>query len=769
MSQDTPNTLESSNERISHLEAQVKGLMETVNEIYKLFHLHVHSIPKPAQYITPGGLRADTILDEAVHEFPLVSESQVETETLISAVDVSNVDVSSLPSYEYSPLDTESSEIRLLALKTNTSPSDPVVCRLITANLDDAPDFSYQNESPIHRFTPLSYCWGTASMTEQIIIDGHRFSVTPSLYGALLHFRKISSNLEEDSFLSQESDETYWWIDAICVNQNDLSERSSQVGLMTQLYQQGQVTHVWLGEESGDSARAMQIIRELGYLPTSLEEINSWEYIRKPGQTHRPDGPGRPMVKLPTEEPPISAKEKHANYNALINLYQRPWFSRVWIRQEVALPKGVKFHCGTDTCTWEEVMRTADILTYLVDEYHFPSLQQDGIRRNDSFVSCFRQALDLLDIREQINRHGSNEYAPLQSLALGFRQCQATDPRDKVYAALPLTDPDHTEIRADYRKDKHEMYKEVTLSLMADNLDFLSGCQNPSRIGGLPSWVPDLEEQWNPLPTPTDLGYDKSPYNTWGNEPEDNPQFTYVAEDSKLNVRGIIFDAIRAIDDQAILTANASNQDVRTITARWKDFYSSQRAELFGDRRWNRAYEGESRYTQDECDNMFDVLLVKETWSDRVLQNIDGDQYRQADEPTRFQRWDKNIDHDPTLKRVKRLLLSDDTVFSKTIGKNHEYFANLRSLAVGRRLMVTSRGGLGLVPSEATPGDKVCFFDGCKCPFIIRDSGQNTNVIVGQACTSMFNDPLTSEVDYFGNITLHQSSKKLKKSIISIV
>ncbi|KAL8782794.1 MAG: hypothetical protein Q9213_005118 [Squamulea squamosa] len=51
-----------------------------------------------------------------------------------------------------------------------------------------------------------------------------------------------------------------YWIDAICINQKDVPERSTQVSLMTQIYHQAQCTIVWLGEEDTYTRPAMEVL-----------------------------------------------------------------------------------------------------------------------------------------------------------------------------------------------------------------------------------------------------------------------------------------------------------------------------------------------------------------------------------------------------------------------------------------------------------------------------------------------------------------------------
>lgn len=803
------DTSTSADKRIARLEDQVKGLMETVTLFHHLYHLEALNIPKPDQYVQGG-----YDISDLQRRFPLLAsvahvaesersdvsiadlfdpEQAVQSDLGASTVDsagpnqaaqsntnntVTAIDVSSLSPYTYSPLNEASSEIRLLALDTTGSPGDPISCRLITASLDDAREYPDKYGTlPIERFTPLSYCWGTANFTETIIMDGQLFLITPSLYTALQYFRKVIRPFNNRYGEQQKNSETYWWIDAICINQKDIAERNSQVGLMSRLYRAAQTVHIWLGEESDDSTQAMKLIRELAYLPTSPEDIESWQYIpKKAGQTHRPDGPGRRKVKLPTHDAIVlSDEQKLGNYTALIRFYQRAWFSRVWIRQEIALPQDVTFHCGTEACNWRDVMRTADILTYLADEYHLPALQVDELERNDSGVSCFRAALGLYELREEM-RLQRDTYGELKVLALKWRDCQATDPRDKVFAMLPLINPDEIDVQADYAKDKQEVYQNTALTLLEHSLDYLSGCQNPTRSNGMPSWVPDLQEPAKPLPTETDYGHQKDLENTWGNPSDDIPDFEYVPDEARLDIQGVIFDEVKVIDEDDYVEAGSSNEQIRMISRQWRALYETLRDSLF--KTWEQEGNSEGR---DECLGMFDIPFGEESWQWKVLRNSGADQYRAGGDrdDVRFKRWDTDtVDHDPTLKKVKALLPSSNLPFSDILGKDEEYFAEFRPLAIGRRFFFTIRGAIGLVPTEAELGDAICFLDGCACPFVIRKAGSDTWVIVGQACEcgnlceyncTQCLDMLTLGTDYFGRIVLSQARKKLQKTVIRVV
>ena len=54
------------------------------------------------------------------------------------------------------------------------------------------------------------------------------------------------------------------WIDAICINQDDIVERSEQVNKMASIYGSARLVILWLGEEAHESTLAVQTLRDVG-------------------------------------------------------------------------------------------------------------------------------------------------------------------------------------------------------------------------------------------------------------------------------------------------------------------------------------------------------------------------------------------------------------------------------------------------------------------------------------------------------------------------
>ena len=118
--------------------------------------------------------------------------------------------------YEYQPLDASIREIRLLKIKPpeyGTLPNKAlrVECTLHYASLDDSPEYN-----------ALSYAWDDINKTVPILLHGHVVRVTESLASALLQLQYYGV--------------TTVWADALCINQCDILEKSSQVRMMGSIY-----------------------------------------------------------------------------------------------------------------------------------------------------------------------------------------------------------------------------------------------------------------------------------------------------------------------------------------------------------------------------------------------------------------------------------------------------------------------------------------------------------------------------------------------------
>jgi hypothetical protein len=161
-------------------------------------------------------------------------------------------------------------EIRLIILEPGSS-SDPIRCRLIHTELG------------LQDYEALSYEWGTSAKDLEISINGEPIRVRRNLHSALWHIRTQRERL--------------LWIDALCINQADVSERNHQVCLMGRIYSQAENVVVWLGPAANDSDLAMDALKQLQKLYN--EEGEDHVYVANPKYQHQQHVTKGPLMQRP--------------------------------------------------------------------------------------------------------------------------------------------------------------------------------------------------------------------------------------------------------------------------------------------------------------------------------------------------------------------------------------------------------------------------------------------------------------------------------------
>ena len=166
--------------------------------------------------------------------------------------------------YVYSRLDGES-QIRLLHLLPGPTQSET---RIHIEKVELSPEHTPQYEA-------LSYVWGSVEDPANVIVtfDADK---TPASEFRTLNLSEPSSSSRYKSlsitrnlaealpYLRDTTKPRTLWIDAICIDQQNLSERGEQVSKMGDIYSLANRVLVWLGLETPDSSLAMQLLNAIG-------------------------------------------------------------------------------------------------------------------------------------------------------------------------------------------------------------------------------------------------------------------------------------------------------------------------------------------------------------------------------------------------------------------------------------------------------------------------------------------------------------------------
>ena len=191
--------------------------------------------------------------------------------------------------------------IRLLTRPEFVNQDGPIECSITTHELVDG---------RFPEYTALSYTWGQEEPSIHIYIDNDKvLKVTPNLRSALRHLRSRDSSL-------------LLWVDAICINQDDPTEKSWQVSIMRTFYASSCNTFIWLGSAWDNHRKGLQIAR----IMARAEEVEMRDGRINAASDLKWDLADEEQAKGSLN--PVTGSVWNTEFN---NLIRRPWFKRVWV------------------------------------------------------------------------------------------------------------------------------------------------------------------------------------------------------------------------------------------------------------------------------------------------------------------------------------------------------------------------------------------------------------------------------------------------------
>ncbi|EAT90408.1 hypothetical protein SNOG_02196 [Parastagonospora nodorum SN15] len=393
--------------------------------------------------------------------------------------------------YKYNRI--ESDEVRLLVIKPGPESDE------INAVLQVASDHDLGTEE--YSYEALSYHWGEGDTKHSIIIqenwsdkvikaldelvlskmaqEGSRISrlyVRPNLHSALKRLRHSDSPV-------------VLWVDALCINQQDDSEKSEQVQKMNEIYRKAYNVCIWLGTEDSDfhSSKAMLFIKEV----IDLKKL-----------------------------PRLLAEEKFIpQWASLFQLLKWSWFSRRWVIQELALAQEATVHCGHSTVHWDDFRDAIGIF-----HRYYKSLQprlQDS-RLVGSQISDLEPlgANLLVEMTSELFRRkpdGKHEATMgLEKLVSQLASFSTSDPRDTINCLRNISKELNSKRKKplppapDYKQDLFQVYQSFLEWTIEDSKSMDIICRHwalrekedewdkgptaAPRLVKLPSWILTAEE-----------------------------------------------------------------------------------------------------------------------------------------------------------------------------------------------------------------------------------------------------------------------------------
>ncbi|KAF2736483.1 HET-domain-containing protein [Polyplosphaeria fusca] len=671
-----------------------------------------------------------------------------------------------IPPPLYEGLDETRREIRLLKVLAGTSDAQIIHCRLETCSLDDiSPDYEgfesvsgptdytgreliarwttchvpepLASSAPLKRtnatkpasmfhrfkwgdFAALSYVWGNPGDTRPIRLNDRHVRVTANLESALREFRQQGEF--DGSFLL--------WVDALCINQEDLDERARQIRRMRDIYESAWTVISWLGEEGQRSDLALQLVRDLA----TFDDLGCVEEVEE-------------MLRM---DPHFFGKMQ---WMALQDLMDRPYWFRLWVIQEIIMGSTATWiRCGRSMIEWTTFCAGIAALQkhlWLVKDW---CLRSDVAAKGQGQTTWMTSSLhlvyqDLAPLSKDSSLRGDKVgFGRLLDLA---NSAGCSNQRDKIYSLVGLM-PAAVAVRLqpDYTLPVAAVYASTTRAFI-EALDTLEPLRegNPWGPCNGPSWVADW--LWRgrirhsrpeaPLWVPSYLFSPEDdsahiPYNAAGDTKHDS---VFSDDGLMLSCTGFIADRITGLSAREVgyfhwdSESISAPKDWLSIYGDWPDTAEALCRTLVADRVQGSAKAAYRHMAIFHLPSTFQSAVPqfsRRGWS--FLSGQEGYYFRWEG----FRAANRNF---PLGDLVLGDFFDNDIPPGASEFDYTEVYSCFDRTAKKRRLMTTERGYIGWAPDnmygeadeQVMPGDLIAIIFGCSTPLAIRPRGSYFQVL----------------------------------------
>lgn len=271
--------------------------------------------------------------------------------------------------------------------------------------------------------------------------------------------------------LRDETEAGFWWIDSLCINQDDLEERSLQVLRMTSIYRTAFQVVAWIGSETPGQPNLEQYLNSAATLLQSDSQTS-------PGIGH------------------------------FYDLLSRKFWRRVWIIQEISVATDVWVVCGSSWVHWDALCRIISLYEELEKERPYNddtgihdsnsgsqepiALQSVTVSSDDDLTRSFEGFKTFRDFRSLVTKQTPIGFLEALKKTSAFL---ATDDRDQMYALLGLVHDGRSFVAVpDYKVSFDSLKAQMARTFLhtTKNLDFIIAKGHRKVLdSGVPSWTPD--------------------------------------------------------------------------------------------------------------------------------------------------------------------------------------------------------------------------------------------------------------------------------------
>jgi hypothetical protein len=557
-------------------------------------------------------------------------------------------------------------------------------------------------------FDAISYVWGTAAASVTITCNGRSLMITPTALEMLQYLHRYQMNTMNRKI----------WIDAICINQEDQEEKSTQIPLMRDIYSRAAAVIVWMGTSTPETDVFFAEFHDV------RKRSSGWIAL----YTENPDCRGPVKEELPCDG--------EAFWGGLHQLFDNEWFRRLWTYQEIILSSTATILCGPSWADADEFLKFVEEGNRISNYILRTSRMKLSANKTAAINTCItidhhRKHKPVYRLAGPIQTH--NVAATLHRL----RSRHVKEPVDRVWALVGLLKNDLRDSLAssvDYSaQGRNEYWRTWILFAKAllDEPGGLSLLQIPptleTRSPYLPSWCPSLsgtpttrmiiDGSWNDSIAPQhvtvrwallegDSG-EKCLQRRRAITYHDKRYLKTVRHDNMLRIRGFVVDTVEEVvehekpldyaydvydpdlEEHMTLYDTAVDCHLKSLDLARRVFYGKSEGITDIPEEFIMALFLDCRINEEAKKAYSEILSIMQTWYS-----------------------------DSTFRTWKRVLCHHQLTYMR----GHTFFS-------------TKGGRIGYAHPGCQPGDKVAAFYGGEALYILRqlDTSSDGSVPTGEA------------------------------------
>lgn len=575
----------------------------------------------------------------------------------VTVMDNAQADSTSDRLYTYTPLKIQ--QIRLL--------------ELLPGHDDDAIQGFVQHvsitENP--KFSAISYAWGPALKPFYLHTAEGNVPLTSSLHAALKRLRSTTESV-------------ILWADAICIDQANFHEKAIQIRILPKIFQSAEMIFAWIGNEEDGSHEALETLLQIR---TNEVKPDIWPA-------------GLPRIPPEWQHPGLPPMKSEV-WRHIAVLFQREWFRRAWIIQEVVLASKVKIVCGSWEISWDDIFLAVKLC---LDWSSTLGVANSRVRE---MLSCLNQPYTLAQTRATFRKIKLSPHFNIMALLDKFAYTQSTKECDKLFALLGISlDAETAAFDPDYSSSIETIARRYAAEFInrghAMDLLYRSG---KSKSYYFSSWIPNWTSN-EPCRTISTWRGAQGIFSAGGPPSVDA---RLVPQNARhLQVTGAMIDTVVKTGRDTTATSDLITV-INTLT---------------------KIVEGLGDYPTGESKN---ELMLKIPIGDAIKpcdDDIGSFQTAEDEEScTNFQ-WNASGNGIQSLQDMVEFFKQNRAEREITWKYWRTAAAFLKRLSCGR-FFVTKRGYIGVGPPTTKLNDQICVFAGGGVPFVL-DKKKRACSLIGE-------------------------------------